>query len=425
MLEVNYHLGEQITFIPSRYSLVKQRTESSREVHLSQKECQLLEFLCEHPQQVISREEFTSALWNNSESSDIGLNKNILMIRRKLESLGMMDSIRTVPRVGYMMDLTILKEELIIDDAPDTVTHDALVGELVDEADPGRDLFDDPPLLQPAWHRSGVIRKRGVMVSLLLGLLVLAGCFLLVEEEESQPYLTKKITTRHGIIYRVDGANPPISSATLEMIDKASELSAESEYRMMVADHLVSVVSYTGDKPRWEKIYYVQHDASLDPQLICIARHMSQPPADVLPMPAAGTYYNNIHFYEPCDTAEHPVVALQVRHKGFGEKIHEFVQDVSLFTAEGDKLAELSLLKVREGKVSEPAEHPVIALKVHLQSVHVKFLESDLLTPYRAATMSIVTDEDEQLGYSLEPDKWLHASSAHGGYLMLSRRAPD
>ncbi|MBX9565152.1 helix-turn-helix domain-containing protein [Aeromonas hydrophila] len=145
MLEVNYHLGEQITFIPSRYSLVKQRTESSREVHLSQKECQLLEFLCEHPQQVISREEFTSALWNNSESSDIGLNKNILMIRRKLESLGVMDSIRTVPRVGYMMDLTILKEELIIDDAPDTVTHDALVGELIDETDPGRDLFDDPP----------------------------------------------------------------------------------------------------------------------------------------------------------------------------------------------------------------------------------------------------------------------------------------
>lgn len=424
MLEVNYHLGEQITFIPSRYCLVKQRTESAREVHLSQKECQLLEFLCEHPQQVISRDEFTSALWNNSESSDIGLNKNILMIRRKLESLGVMDSIRTVPRVGYMMDLSILKEELIIDDTPETVTHDALVGELLDEQDIGAGLFDEPHFPHPDRRRK-YIKKRGLTVLLLLGLVALAGWFLMVDEEDGLPYLTKKITTRHGIIYRVDAATQPLSSATLDIIDQAAGQSAESEYRMMIAEHLISVVSYTGNKPRWEKLYYVQHGASLEPQLICIARHMSEPPAEVLPMPAAGTYYNNAYYYEPCDTAEHPVLAVQMRHQGFGDKIHEVAQDVLLLTPEGDTLAELSLLKVRQGKVEESNDHPVITLRAHLQSVHVKSLESDLLTPYRAATMSIVTSEEELINYTLEPDKWLHATSAHGGFLTLSRRAPE
>ncbi|WP_421205573.1 winged helix-turn-helix domain-containing protein [Aeromonas sp. 601027] len=428
MLEINYHIGDDITFIPSRYCLVKERGDATREVHLSQKECQLLEFFCEHPQQVMSREEFISALWNNSESSDAGLNKNILMIRRKLESLGVMDSIRTVPRVGYMMDLTILKEELIIDDAPDTVTHDALVGELVDETDTGRDLFDEPPLLQPAWHRSRVILKRGIMVSLLLGLLgllVLAGWFLLAEEE-SLPYLTKKITTRHGIIYRVDGANPPISSATLEMIDKASAQSAESEYRMMIADHLISLVSYEGDRPLWEKVYFVQHDASLEPQLRCIAQHLSVPPFRDFPAPMGEGYYNNVNFYAPCDGTEHPVLAMQVRHKGYGAPIHEFVQEVSLVTPAGEEMAELTLLKTRDGRLTEiNGRYPDYVMKAHLQSVHVKALESELLTPYRAAVMSIMTSEEEHLRYTLEAQKVLHASTVHGGFLMLSRRAPD
>lgn len=106
----NFLIGDGCVLQCERYSLVK----SCREVQLSHKEAEVLKILCTNSLSVVERGEFLESVWGGSESGDIGLNKSILMLRRKFESLGITKSIQTVPRIGYML-LLESKEEIAED----------------------------------------------------------------------------------------------------------------------------------------------------------------------------------------------------------------------------------------------------------------------------------------------------------------------
>lgn len=98
-----YQIGDDFIFEPDRYRLLTH----NKETQLSQKETELLVLLCKFSLAVVERSHLLSSIWGNSESGDIGLNKNILMLRRKFESLGVKNPIKTVPRIGYMLLLEV------------------------------------------------------------------------------------------------------------------------------------------------------------------------------------------------------------------------------------------------------------------------------------------------------------------------------
>lgn len=93
-----YKIAEDIFFSAAIFRLSK----GDKDIKLSNKEAELLEMLCDEAGTVIPRSKLQDALWPNQDNTDTNLNRQILSLRRKLESFGLMDAIDTIPRVGYM-----------------------------------------------------------------------------------------------------------------------------------------------------------------------------------------------------------------------------------------------------------------------------------------------------------------------------------
>ncbi|ELC7281618.1 winged helix-turn-helix transcriptional regulator [Aeromonas veronii] len=93
-----YKIAEDIFFSAAIFRISK----GDKGIKLSNKEAELLEMLCDEAGTVIPRSKLQDALWPNQDNTDTNLNRQILSLRRKLESFGLMDAIDTIPRVGYM-----------------------------------------------------------------------------------------------------------------------------------------------------------------------------------------------------------------------------------------------------------------------------------------------------------------------------------
>ncbi|WP_368193281.1 transcriptional regulator [Aeromonas sp. s8] len=93
-----YKIAEDIFFSAAIFRISK----GDKDIKLSNKEAELLEMLCDEAGTVIPRSKLQDALWPNQDNTDTNLNRQILSLRRKLESFGLMDAIDTIPRVGYM-----------------------------------------------------------------------------------------------------------------------------------------------------------------------------------------------------------------------------------------------------------------------------------------------------------------------------------
>lgn len=93
-----YKIAEDIFFSAAIFRLSK----GDKDIKLSNKEAELLEMLCDEAGTVIPRSKLQDALWPNQDNTDTNLNRQILSLRRKLESFGLMDAIDTISRVGYI-----------------------------------------------------------------------------------------------------------------------------------------------------------------------------------------------------------------------------------------------------------------------------------------------------------------------------------
>ena len=91
-----YKIAEDIFFSAAIFRISK----GDKDIKLSNKEAELLEMLCDEAGTVIPRSKLQDALWPNQDNTDTNLNRQILSLRRKLESFGLMDAIDTIPRVG-------------------------------------------------------------------------------------------------------------------------------------------------------------------------------------------------------------------------------------------------------------------------------------------------------------------------------------
>jgi DNA-binding response OmpR family regulator len=91
---------EQLIFYPERLEVhVLEKQEL-----LSQKEGQLLEILMESYPEVVSRQDLLSQIWDDEHFVDDNtLSVNMTRLRRKLEQLGLADSILTVRGRGYRL----------------------------------------------------------------------------------------------------------------------------------------------------------------------------------------------------------------------------------------------------------------------------------------------------------------------------------
>lgn len=94
----NYKIAEDIFFSAAIFRLSK----GEKDIKLSNKEAELLEMLCDEAGTVIPRGTLQESLWPNQDNTDTNLNRQILSLRRKMESFGLLNAIDTIPRVGYI-----------------------------------------------------------------------------------------------------------------------------------------------------------------------------------------------------------------------------------------------------------------------------------------------------------------------------------
>ncbi len=96
----SYDIAESIRFDTELYTL----TKGELSVRLSRKETEVLAVLCIHSDTTVTRQFLFDNAWPNGTGSDGHLNRVILLLRRKFDSLGALDAIKTIPKVGYILN---------------------------------------------------------------------------------------------------------------------------------------------------------------------------------------------------------------------------------------------------------------------------------------------------------------------------------
>ena len=81
-------------------------TYKEQKVELTKNEFRILQILLENVGKIISRDTIMERLWeNDSFVDDNTLTVNVTRLRKKLESIGMTDMIRTKKGIGYLVEL--------------------------------------------------------------------------------------------------------------------------------------------------------------------------------------------------------------------------------------------------------------------------------------------------------------------------------
>ncbi len=84
-----------------------QATFGTRTTTLSKKEALLLECLLAKPDRIVSREHLLEALWDDVDFVEENtLNVNIARVRKKLQELGLPDTLETLRNAGYRLNVT-------------------------------------------------------------------------------------------------------------------------------------------------------------------------------------------------------------------------------------------------------------------------------------------------------------------------------
>lgn len=81
-------------------------TYQEQRVELTKNEFRILQILLENAGKIVSRDTIMERLWeNDSFVDDNTLTVNVTRLRKKLESIGMTDVIRTKKGIGYLVEL--------------------------------------------------------------------------------------------------------------------------------------------------------------------------------------------------------------------------------------------------------------------------------------------------------------------------------
>lgn len=76
-----------------------------QKVELTKNEFRILQILFERAGKIVSRDEIIERLWDSDEFIDDNtLTVNVARLRKKLESVGRKDMIRTKKGIGYMVE---------------------------------------------------------------------------------------------------------------------------------------------------------------------------------------------------------------------------------------------------------------------------------------------------------------------------------
>jgi DNA-binding winged helix-turn-helix (wHTH) protein len=292
---VEYNIEGALHFQPTSFRFL----HHEKEMRMSQKEAAVLQLLCAHDRQVVKRKTFIREVWGDKEGADISLNKSILTLRRKFESLGYLDAINTVPRVGYMLRLNSL---------------------VIDVAEPEQESVSEQPemtLPLPTDGKTTTSRYKRCLPYLFLivaGLLtaLLYRLYGLYVEKEAAP-----------LAYKMAYDSPSLTIIEIADLTQSvnypafiSRLPSDNRMQVSISNTAISLLDHNNGTQSWVRVFIQDPDTNINNQLTCIADYITNR-SSVADKDTEVTYANSDlkhdstfqikRFYSPClaGTANH------------------------------------------------------------------------------------------------------------------------
>ena len=386
---VEYNIEGALLFQPASFRLFYHE----KEIQLSQKETEVLQLLCRHQQQVVERKAFALEVWGDKEGADISLNKSILTLRRKFESLGYLDAINTVPRVGYMLRLNVLvidavaTEPEVVNEQPESSSH------LPTEEK------------KPSSHYKRSLPYLSLVAAGLLSVLLYRLYALYIDKEASP--LAYKTAYESPSLTVIEMADLKQSVNYPEFI---SRLPSDNRMLVSISNAAISMIDNRNGLQSWVSVFIMDPNKNTNDQLTCIADYIAKQSsaadkdADITYAGSDLKYNDNFQikkFYSPCQsgTTNHlgDISTTLVHYSGKlpkGDEPSSWLQQVSF---RDNSRALIFDFQVVYRAAYQHRDKNDFLLKLSQRSIKLKTLEQDQVRDNKYYKMIFNEYEDDDI----------------------------
>ncbi|MGL5392277.1 MAG: winged helix-turn-helix domain-containing protein [Shewanella sp.] len=249
---ISYTIADSIIFQPLKFRLV---INENTTIKLSQKEAEVLHLLCQTPQHVVMRKLFLETIWNNRESGDVHLNKCILTLRRKFESQGHMNSIDTVPRIGYLLRLSV-------------ETHPTELNTIND----GSVMITNH---RPSYIVKNILQGKSILPILLTVLAPIAYSVYKFNDGDINKHIryTERYTTPSLNIIEMNNV-----TYSVDINELVSKYYSTIKTYLSLSNLAMTIAKESNDDKYPPMIYIIDHQQDINKQLLCFAEYASKIP---------------------------------------------------------------------------------------------------------------------------------------------------
>ncbi|HDZ8965053.1 TPA: winged helix-turn-helix transcriptional regulator [Aeromonas dhakensis] len=342
---MNQHflIGDKFILEPDRYRLITH----NKETPLSQKETELLVALCTFSLSVVERGHLLDSIWGNSESGDIGLNKNILMLRRKFESFGVKNVIQTVPRIGYML---LLEAKPV---TPDSAIEIAEITQMVDESRSDSASFNvhdssDVPMVAPqsSWY---VKKTRILYFTLATVVAAITSIYFFFSPSVDSNYKlidsVDKYDSPLGVLFVKKDIESEVSDDIAHVVNDInnifSRVADHAKYYILASKENISIVSISHNGTHKQSNFLVENGFSnFREELLCAVKNITgnkNPSIANEPSSSSSFKFVSMRFFSSCQ-ANNFLLDLNVKRSGHPNKIKTVLQNFSAKDSQGTAL---------------------------------------------------------------------------------------
>ncbi|KQA40384.1 winged helix-turn-helix domain-containing protein [Vibrio cholerae] len=404
-MTTQYKHSDTFIFEPETFRLVLE----TKEIKLSHKESAVLQQLCENAMRVVDRRTMLTDIWGDSESSDISLNKTILQLRRKFESIGISSAIDTIPRVGYMLKLPI---EIL---QGDSLAHREEILEVHTE-----DLREESTEITASTTKNHGLKRGKHVIATAVTLLTFLFAFITVklgllasDSQQAKPDIL------------IDKPNNQEQGRTLLYAENVSEsdhdkymalskyVNENLSYYAIASKSALSFINLDDKRNKiWQKTFLMDPKREISTQIKCIANYINDykaQPIEVKKIP--GMSFVRLNFYSPCGADDSFLGYLIIKSTATEQEVSTWTQDLSFIDKNGEHLFHLK----RFSRARQYSKYMLLNIKsfqVDYVNQEALQINSNINYIFNQFTQDEISLKTIDKGYEI------YASSVFGGILF-------
>lgn len=408
-----FNIDGWVVFEPDAYRL----SYDKGDLKLSQKESAVLQALCENHGRVVERKTLLLNIWDERESSDISLNKNILLLRRKFESIGLNNAIETIPRVGYIFKLTA---DFI--DQASAISIDNMIPEKV-KGNSKFELIETPLITSDKSIPLTALTTLTILTVLFFISYYIVHAYLEDKEPESNTlqmiYEHQSNTPTRKLFYNDENSDDQVYDSFLKNI------SANKSFFAFISKHALSYIELTSQGGvLWQKVFLFNSTTDISKQSACIANHINRyKPNTRLDDGISGMVLARLKFYHLCENDNAILIgSLSVKTISSPSTIYNkvFIQDFDFLNGDNQKLFNFRRITRVKGQElpGTDSEHDDYNAKLQLKSLTIDHVNQGALQK-EPDTMRIFEEftQDEIYHTTIDDSNNIYVTSLFGGVI--------